>query len=208
MLTSRRRPSRPINGTRGWSSTASVSEMTPAEKRRCVAAWFFEYLGRQAKRRRTGVQRARRRFRAGHRHVTNLVLNGHRAWQAFLARAGSVVFWPEYGISKMVRKYARVFGSSTARRGLLWSPYALKQRLLFAAVKYRWLRVVVVSERQTTMACAVCGALNRHVGGSREYHCINRACRAFDIAVSRDGHSAINVYLWHGEPIITLSRTG
>lgn len=53
-------------------------------------------------------------------------------------------------------------------------------------------KVFLVSEYLTTKGCSICGSLNRNVGSSEVYNCVNTNCGFVN---GRDINSARNILL-------------
>ena len=159
-----------IGSLYGWALVANVSKSTRHRKRyKLKRAWR-----RMLKRRK------------------NWLRDFHYRLAHWLCRTYSVVLWPEFFTSYMVKRSGRRIKSKVVRSMVHCNPHVFKQRLLYIAGKYRGCNVHIVNEAYTSKTCGRCGALHANLGGSQIFRCAENAC---GFVCERDINGGRNILL-------------
>jgi len=138
------------------------------------------------------LRRARLRI---YQKIRHLVAEVHWKSCDVLVKRFDVIVLPKFGAKAMVQKrhdnggWKRKIGKNSARRLLLWSHYAFRQKLLAKAKQHG--RVLIFGpEAYTSKTCTSCGVLNHTLGSSKVFQC----CTCGSVC-DRDINGARNILL-------------
>ena len=191
----------------GWSPDGTAFKLGTSGKdggrgcsgelyRRILGACKLEGMAQTAR----GKERRKLRDRAARRRarIKNLVNELHYKTIRFLTSRYDVIVLPPFGVRSMGKRFEaailkrRRIGKKTAGQMYALGHCMFRERLLKVS-KRTGTAVWIMSEEYTTQMCGLCHSLNKNVGGSKTYRCVNPTCGA---SYDRDvGGGARNIFL-------------
>jgi putative transposase len=142
---------------------------------------------KEPQRKRVSLRKAIKRLR---KRIENMVTDMHYKVANFLCENYKTIKIPVFKSRVMVQ--SGKLNSKVARRMMNLSHYLFKTRLLSVSEEYKNCKVEIVGEEFTSQTCGKCGTLNKELGISKLFKCVNPKCR---IEIDRDINGARNILL-------------